>query len=351
MAYKGESPGLANPIRYYRRGKGAEMIQKFSVLVVLFAGAIATIFIIVTTVGKASHRGANESENTPQGAIKPAPFDGKQAMTFLESLCDIGPRQSATPGMRKQIDLIVKYFEAQGHKVEKQNFKGKQVSRKEAVDMTNLIVRFSPELERRVILCSHYDTRPIADQEPDPRKWKETFVSANDGGSGVALLLEMARHMKDVKTNVGVDFVLFDGEEYIFDHDIDKYFFGSEYFAKNYTENKGKTRYAAAILLDMIGGKNAKFPKEGNSWTHSQELCNQVWKLAREYDCKMFVDRVGDTVIDDHIALQNAGIPAIDIIDFSYEHWHRLTDVPANCSAESMSEVARILSIWLQKVK
>ncbi len=83
--------------------------------------------------------------------------------------------------------------------------------------MTNLIVSFFPDRERRVILCSHYDTRPIADQEPDPRKWREPFLSANDGGSGVAFLMELGNQMKDLPTKVGVDFVFFDGEEYIFD--------------------------------------------------------------------------------------------------------------------------------------
>src|SRR5439155_14686875 len=121
---------------------------------------------------------------------------------------------------------------------------------KKVIPMTNMIVSFFPERDRRVILCSHYDTRPIADQEPDERKWREPFVSANDGGSGVAFLMEMAHHMKDLPAKVGVDFVIFDGEEYIFDHrrDTDEYFFGSKHFAKTWKKDKDKDRpnYTAA---------------------------------------------------------------------------------------------------------
>src|SRR5207302_4382349 len=112
-----------------------------------------------------------------------------------------------------------------------QTFMAKQNSVKGQVEMTNIIVSFQPEKKRRVILCSHYDTRPIADQEPDPRDWRKPFVSANDGGSGVALLMELGNHMKDLKTNVGVDFVLFDGEEFVFNRQ-DEYFFGSKHFGQ-----------------------------------------------------------------------------------------------------------------------
>src|SRR5262249_58068155 len=122
-------------------------------------------------------------------------------------------------------------------------------------------------------------------------------------------------HMKALKTKVGVDFVFFDGEEYIFDPDRDKYFFGSEHFADQYRKKKDKVTYAAAILLDMIGGKDASFPAEGYSWFRSKNLVQEVWKIARDLKIENFMDAVGDHVQDDHLALQQAGIPAIDIID------------------------------------
>jgi|SRR5581483_6623332 len=278
-------------------------------------------------------------------------FDGKRAMAYLEKICELGPRMSGTPSMKKQQQLIRKHFEDLGAQVEFQTFSARQNSQPNPVEMANIIVSYQPEKKRRVILCSHYDTRPIADQEPDPRKWREKFVSANDGGSGVAFLMEMAHHMKGLKTAVGVDFVFFDGEEYIFERNRDKYFFGSEHFAQTWKKSKARPDYAAAILLDMIAGPNARFPVEGYSWLRAQGLCIDIWRIAAELRCGAFLDRMGERVLDDHIALQSAGIPAIDIIDFDYPHWHRLADVPDNCSPESMIQVAKVLSVWLQRVK
>src|SRR5262249_50381594 len=232
-----------------------------------------------------------------------------------------------------------------------QRFTARQQSQRQPVDMTNLIVSWHAERERRVILCSHYDTRPIADQEEDPRKWREPFISANDGGSGVALLMELAHHMKDLKTQVGVDFVFFDGEEYIFARNLDKYFFGSEHFTQAYRRDRPKHRYLAAVLLDMIAGKGVRFPIEQNSWFQAADLVKEIWKIAAEERCRAFVNEAGPEVLDDHLALNKAGIPAVDIIDFSYRHWHRLSDVPANCSAEGLEQVARVLVVWLQRAK
>lgn len=292
-----------------------------------------------------------EDREPIEAKLKPAAFDGKRAMGYLEAICAIGPRMSGTPGMRKQQELIRKHFEGLGYKVREQDFTAKQSSQRREVAMKNLIVSFDPGRKRRVILCSHYDTRPIADQEKDPRKWREPFVSANDGGSGVAFLMEMAHHMKDLPIEVGVDFVFFDGEEYIFEKDRDRYFFGSQHFARTWLKTRDRPNYRAAILLDMIAGRDAKFPAEGYSLNRYPQLVRSVWGTADKLGVACFVAREGPHVQDDHLALQAAGIPAIDIIDFDYPHWHRLSDVPENCSAAPMEQVARVLSIWLQRVK
>lgn len=278
-------------------------------------------------------------------------FDGARAMKYLKAICDIGPRMSGTEGMDKQQALIKKHFEDLGYKVIEQKFNAKQISKPAPIEMTNLIISFFPEKKRRVILCCHYDTRPIADQEPDPRKWREPFVSANDGGSGVAFLMELAHHMKDLKTNVGVDFVIFDGEEYIFEPRRDEYFFGSKYFAQSWKKGKVGPDYVGAVLLDMIAGKNAQFPVEGYSFSRAKTLAVTLWNIADELKVKRFVHSVGSNVMDDHLALLNVGIPAVDIIDFDYPHWHKLGDTPANCAPEPMIDVARVLNVWLQTVK
>ena len=290
------------------------------------------------------------------GADKQIPFDADRAMGYLREICEFGPRMSGTPTMKKQQELIRKHFEGLGAKVRAQNFDGKQHSVKRAVPMTNLIVSFFPDRERRIILCSHYDTRPIADQEPDERNWRKPFVSANDGGSGVAFLMELGNQMKDFPTKVGVDFVFFDGEEYIF-RKGDDYFLGSKYFARSWFNRPKNDRpaYAGAVLLDMIAGKGVRIPPEMNSLRSeiSERLCRQIWGIAHEQRCNVFVQDVTDspTVQDDHLALQQVGIPAIDIIDFEYRHWHRLSDTPANCAPEGMQQVARVLTVWMQRVK
>jgi glutaminyl-peptide cyclotransferase len=164
--------------------------------------------------------------------------------------------------------------------------------------------------------------------------------------------MELAHHMKDLKTQVGVDFVFFDGEEYIFKPKRDLYFFGSKHFAKAYQKGKPPYQYVAALLFDMIGGKDARFPAEGYSIRRARPLVEEVWAVARELKCDAFLNKVSDyEVQDDHLALLDAGIPAIDIIDFEYKHWHRLTDTPENCSAASLAQVSRVVTVWLQRVK
>jgi hypothetical protein len=289
---------------------------------------------------------------------KPVAFDGKRAMTYLQAVCDIGPRMSGSRAMKKQQELIKKHFEDLGAKVTLQSWDAEQNSVKGKIAMTNIIVSFQPEKKRRVILCSHYDTRPYADQEEDPRDAKkpDAFISANDGGSGVAFLMEMGHHMKDLKTHVGVDFVLFDGEELIFVRDgpkKDRYFIGSEHFAKTWLRTPGKCDYAAGVLLDMIGGKDIRFPVEVNSarGSSNKKLCEEIWGIAREQNVKAFVPVWGHEVQDDHLSLQEVRIPAIDIIDFDYPHWHKLSDTPSNCSGKSLEEVSKVLSVWMQRTK
>jgi hypothetical protein len=316
----------------------------------VIAGLISLPFMTSHGNGQEKKRDEFASDRAAKGG-KAIPFDGERAMRYLNAICDLGPRMSGTPAMRKQQELIRKHFEDLGFKVRLQKFDGKQASQKFAVPMANIIVSFFPERDRRAILCSHYDTRPIADQEPDVRKWREPFLSANDGGSGVALLMELGNHMKDFPTKIGVDFVFFDGEEYIFERDRDKYFLGSKHFAQTWKSEPDRPKYIGAILMDMIAGKGAHFPAEGHSVQNSRALCAELWDIAAELHCDAFKYELGDTVQDDHIQLQYVGIPAVDIIDFSYKHWHRLTDVPANCAPEGMEQVARVLSTWLQRQK
>jgi hypothetical protein len=285
------------------------------------------------------------------GATKAVLFDAKRALGYLEDVCKIGPRISGTAGMKQQQELVQKHFEKLGGKVYFQRFTATQQSQPKPVEMANLVVSWHPDRKRRVLLCSHYDTRPVADEEQDRRRWRKPFLSANDGGSGVAFLMELAHHMKELPTHLGVDFVLFDGEEYIFERLRDQYFFGSLHFAAEYKRDPTGPRYRSAILLDMIAGKEPRFFIEQNSMFLAGPLVEEVWKIAAEQKCAAFHHEVKHEVQDDHLPLNRGGIPAVDIIDFDYPHWHKLSDVPANCAADGLEQVAKVLTVWLQRVK
>lgn len=288
-----------------------------------------------------------------EAPVQPAAFDASRALGYLEALCKIGPRISGSEGMTKQQHMLEKHFKDLGGTIRWQRFTTVQKSdpRRRKVAMANLIVSWHPDRPRRVLLCSHYDTRPLADQERDARDWRKPFLSANDGGSGVALLMELAHHLKDMTINVGVDIVFFDGEEYVFERD-DEYFFGSKHFGRQYRKGRGQPYYAAAVLLDMIAGKKPHFAIDPYSWQHASGLVRAIWIIAGELECDAFdADAIGPNMLDDHVPLNQNGIPAIDIIDSKYPHWHKLSDKPENCSGESMAQVAKVLSVWLQRVK
>ncbi|HEY2783347.1 MAG TPA: M28 family peptidase [Fimbriiglobus sp.] len=304
------------------------------------------------------------ASNQPPGA-KDVAFDADQAMKYVKELCEIGPRISATEGMKKQQELILKHFEATGAKVVKQEFKARQLSRRQPVDMTNLIFQWHPERARRVLICTHYDTRPHADEETtDQTSWNKPFPSANDGTSGVALLMELGRHMKDLPTTVGVDFVLFDGEEYVFPRfqqqdSRDMYFLGSEHFASEYTKSRPTRKYSyeGGVLLDLCCAEGAKLKVEANSFQSAPKLVQKIWGYAKTLGAKSFVYErgfkrdEGQGVLDDHLALNRVGIPTVDIIDFDYPYWHKISDTPDKISPKVTAEVAKVLTAWIQGIK
>lgn len=311
---------------------------------------IAVVATMLASIGCVDAKPEKKDTGAP-GATKAGSFDGERAVAYVSTICDLGSRVSGSEGMAKQQELLQKHFEKHGAKVALQKFEGKQPSQEKPVAMANMIVSWHPESKTRVIICAHYDVRPIADQETNVRDWTKPFASANDGTSSMAFMMELAHHMKDLKTELGVDFVIFDGEEWIHDRVRDKFFLGSDHFAAEYKKAKDGPKYKAGILLDLFAGKGAVYPVEENSRLLAGGLVEDFWRLADDLGVKSFRWQQGPEVLDDHIALNRAGIPTIDIIDFDYPHWHRLSDTPDKCSAESMANVAKVTMAWLQKVK
>jgi hypothetical protein len=292
----------------------------------------------------------------PAAGLKPIPFDGDRALKYVKQICELGPRISGTESIKRQREMMVKHFEEHGAKVEAQAFDARQRSRREPCPMVNVIAKWNPDAAKRYILCCHYDTRPIADQEQKKLDWTRPFVSANDGTAGVAMLMELAHHMKAMNPAVGVDFVFFDGEEYVFDTNPvggDDYFLGSEHFAREYAKTKGtrKFTYEGALLFDLCHHADAELKVEAYSYQFASALVQRVWSIAQQTGAKSFKYERGDEVRDDHLALNAVGIPAVDIIDFRYPHWHKLTDTPDKVSAKQLAEVAGVAATWLRLQK
>jgi hypothetical protein len=286
----------------------------------------------------------------------PAEFDGQRAYEHLQQLCALGPRISGSPGMARQQELLRAHFAALGGAVTMQAVPGRrhpQTGR--MTPMANLVVVWDAEAQERILLCAHYDTRPLPDQDPDPvQRRTGVFVGANDGASGVAVLMELGRSLPAGR--LGVDFVLFDAEEFVWDDRPEGYFIGSTHFAREYRRGAMGQRYVAGVLLDMVGDRRLSIYQEGHSatWTDTRPIVEEIWGIAEQLGVKEFIPQVGYMVRDDHLPLRQIGrIPVCDVIDFHYpdrtnRHWHATTDVPANCAPESLEKVGRVMQQWLK---
>lgn len=280
------------------------------------------------------------------------PVDGERSYGYLKQLCDIGPRPSGSDAMREQQKLIVTHFHPLADEVKTQAFLAKNPLGGPKVRITNLIMRWNPEAEERLLVCAHYDTRPLPDRDPSPAARRNgVFLGANDGASGAALLMELAHHAQQFQGPLGVDFVLFDGEELVY-RESDSYFLGSTGFARQYKKNKhpgGKYRYG--VLLDMVGDADLQIHQERYSagWKDTRPLVHDIWAIAGRLGVKEFVPRTKHSVLDDHVPLHRiAKIPVCDLIDFDYPHWHTEADAPRNCSGESLAKVGWVVLEWLK---
>jgi Zn-dependent M28 family amino/carboxypeptidase len=216
----------------------------------------------------------------------------------------------------------------------------------ERLTMTNVIARFNPDLRQRILLGAHWDTRPRADRDEKVERQNLPIPGANDGASGVAVLLHIASLFKQHPPPMGVDIVLFDGEDYGLEGDTRNYLLGSRHFAAkkdpDYVPRFG-------ILLDMVGDKFLDIPKEQHSLKYAPDVLDLVWAKARELGYPQFVSEPGEYVTDDHLPLNEVGIKTIDLIDFNYpdpthRFWHTHNDTPENCSAESLGAVGDVVT-------
>ena len=245
---------------------------------------------------------------------RPVPeFNADSAYAMVQKQVQIGPRNPGSKTHRETKTYLLNKLKsyAGSSNVYAQNFSHRGYEG-DTLEMSNIIAAFNLQSTDRIMLCAHWDTRPRA--ERDSSDSEKPILGADDGASGVAVLLEMARLFNKKMPPIGVDIVLFDGEDYGREGDIQQYFLGSRYWSNNPPVKNYRPRFG--ILLDMVGGEDATFPKEINSMDFAPALVNEVWSIAEEKGYGlMFENKEGARVSDDHIVIQQIrNIPVINII-------------------------------------
>ncbi len=278
----------------------------------------------------------------PAGAASHPAFDSTRSYRYLKEQCALGPRNPGSEGHRRAIDYFLKHFSDLGLPAVPQKFTHRDREDGRPVELTNIIVTVKGRDAKApgVLFCAHWDTRPRADMDPNPILQDRPILGANDGASGVAVLMELANLFKARAPARTVTLVLFDGEDYGKSGSLDEYFLG----ARHYAENLPNPRPGYAVLLDMVGDKDLSLPMERNSLAQAPDLVRKIWARARDLGLDAFKAQPGDVVYDDHIPLLAKGLPAIDIIDFTYPAWHTQADTPDNCSAHSLGVVGRLVA-------
>ena len=272
-------------------------------------------------------------------------FDKDNAFRYLVEQCEFGPRNPNSIGYKQCLDYLQKTLAGFADTILLQPFVLDDLVNEENYDLTNIIARFKVDEPEQLLIGAHWDTRPWADEDPDPEKRNDPIIGANDGASGVAVILELARIFNASPPPIGVTLVLFDGEDMGRSGIPKSYAQGSLAFAKDLPIEKPDE----AIILDMIGDAELHIPIERYSYQQNRKLVKKLWGLAKELSLDAFESRIVHTIYDDHVPLWvEAKIPAIDIIDFNYpnsyaNYWHTTQDLPENCSAESLGQVGTLL--------
>lgn len=272
-------------------------------------------------------------------------FDQAAAWTWLTKQCDLGPRVPNTAPHVKCRDMIYDEVKKNCDKSELQAFGhiwSKDNSRRQ---MWNVVGYQNWEkATTRIVLMTHWDTRPTADQDENPDNRSKPILGASDGASGTAVLLELMRHTKDVPKDLGICYLFVDGED--LGPDLDEMFLGAVYYSKHLPTPKPDY----GILLDMVGDSDLRIPVEPNSFHKAEKVVRAIYKHAKTVGLeKTFPMDFGDTIEDDHLCMNDAGVPTIDLIDFTYEPWHTLHDTPDKCSADSLGKVGKLLDTWLHQ--
>jgi hypothetical protein len=277
----------------------------------------------------------------PAAAAGPeSAFDGRRALELLRAQCRLGPRPPATDAHTRCLDWITTMCRRLDLATTHQSFSAYVPLMRKTVRLTNVIAVCQPSNPHKIMLSAHWDTRPIADRESSPARRNMPILGANDGASGVAVLLELARVFREHPPNVGLVFAFFDGED-LGEPAGGGYCLGSQYLADHL---EPAWRIEKGINLDMVGARDLTLPIEGRSWEKAQSLALAIWEPAAQLYPETFRSERGTKVFDDHVPFLSRNIPYVDIIGINYAFWHTLEDTEDKCSASSLERVGRVIA-------
>jgi hypothetical protein len=271
----------------------------------------------------------------------PREFDGSAAFGYIQRQLEFGYRIPGTDGHRRMAAWLDSTVRRKADSVITQRWTH-VTGKGDSLELQNVIARYNPGAEKRLLFLAHWDTRPTADS-PLSADSSAAVTGANDGASGVALLLGVADALKRTPPGpeIGVDLLFTDGEDYDdFTKTPNDVLIGSRYYAANQPPGP-KPLYA--VLFDLVADKDLQIYQEGNSVTGAPEVVNLVWEMARALGYgRIFVDTPKHVLIDDHRELQTAGIRAIDVVDFDYPAWHTPFETIDKVSGESLQIVGDV---------
>jgi len=273
-------------------------------------------------------------------------FDADSAHALLRRQVEFGPRVPNTPGHAAQLQWMLDYLRERADTVAVQSFE-QPIEGHETLQLHNVFARFDPANPTRILLAAHWDTRPVSDQEDDQARRQMPIQGANDGASGVAVLLTLADMFANNPPPIGIDILMTDGEDFATrPGDYDNMYLGAKHFAANQPPG-----YAPlyGILVDLVGDTNPRFEMEGYSLHYAPEVVQRVWRMAEGIGYgNVFVRTTGSSIMDDHVPINQGGIRMVNIIDMDYgpnnAYWHTQNDVIANTSSRGLGAVGDVIA-------
>lgn len=322
---------------------------------IFIAAGMFSLFALACS-GNSKAASADQSAADSAASVTAASFCADSAYAYVKAQCGFGPRIPGSKAHAACAAFITSSLQGFCDTVVVQKgevtaFNGK------ALPITNIIGSFNPQNQQRILLIAHWDSRPWADNDPDEANHSKPVMGANDGASGVGVLIEVARQLAANRPSIGVDILLVDAEDSGTINDDDSWGLGAQYWAKNPHTSPYKPMFG--ILLDMVGGPNARFSREYFSMSYAASFVNEVWSVAAGLGLQSyFVNENGGGVTDDHVFINKAGIPCIDIIDMPqgsstgfFPQWHTVADDMAVIDKTTLDAVGRTITTLIAQYR